>query len=270
MSVATSQPVRASAPVRLRPREHGAYTILAIPLLPAVLIGGLSTVGILTIVAAVAGFMAHEPLMVAWGRRGQRAQSATPAAMRLLLSLLLVAGVSGIAAVWLATDRVRVALVGCTVLAGIGFAISVSGRQRNLAAQLVGIVGLTLPSAAVMLSGGVDFSLAVGLCSAWVLGRVATTTAVSGVVARNKSSMQRRVPMVNDLILALVAAAFVFGMSSGIREWTTIVPLLMAALALRFWPPAMKDIRSLGWRLVAVNVVTCLWMVAWYAPRLVQ
>ncbi len=268
MSVATLQTSRPMAPARLRPKEHGAYAILAMPLLSALLIGGVTTVGVLTILASIAGFVANEPLMVAWGRRGQRARSATPVAARVLSGLLLIAAVSGSSAMWLGSANVRVALLACAVFAGIGFALSVGGWQRTLSAQLTGIVGLTLPSTVVLLAGDVELWLAAALCSAWVLGRVATTTAVRGVVARSKTSMQRRVPLVNDVILILVAAAIVVGILAGMREWITISPLFLAAVALRFWPPAMKDIRNLGWRLVAVNVVTCLWMVVWYATPL--
>ena len=265
MSVATLESAPPMDPARLHPKEHGAYAILGMPLLAALLIGGVTAVGVLTILAAVAGFLANEPLMVAWGRRGQRARSATPTATRVLVTLLLIAGVSGSLALWLGTPGVQTALLGCAVFAALGFGLSAGGWQRTLTAQLVGIVGLTLPSVVVLLAGGIELRLALALSSAWMIGRVATTTAVRSVVARSKASLQRRVPFINDVILLLVASAAAIGMSTGIGEWITVSPLLLAAVALRLWPPAMKDIRNLGWRLVAVNVVSCVWMVAWYA-----
>jgi len=63
MSVATLEPARPITPARLHPKEHGAYEILGMPLLAALLIGGVNAVGVLTILATVVGFLANEPLM---------------------------------------------------------------------------------------------------------------------------------------------------------------------------------------------------------------
>lgn len=257
-----------STTVRLHPREHGAYAILGMPLLTALLIGGLTSVGLLTTVAAIAGFLANEPLLIVSGRRGKRTRFSAPFARRALVALLSVAIACGGLALWQGTTGVRVALVACGLLAFAGFGFSATGRQRSLTAQFIGIIGLTMPSAAVLLAGGVDVWLTMGVCSAWILGRIATTTSVRSVVARHKASLHRRVPRGNDLILVLVAATFVAGLTLDLQAWLTVSPLLLAAAALRVWPPDVRDIRQLGWRLLAVNVVSCLWMVAWYAAPL--
>ena len=46
------------------PREHGAYGQLAFPLVTALVIAGVTLSGVLIAVAAIAGFLAHEPLLV--------------------------------------------------------------------------------------------------------------------------------------------------------------------------------------------------------------
>ena len=63
-----------SDPNFLVPREHGAYGQLAFPLITSFLVAGVSTVSLLIAASVVAGFLAHEPLLVLVGRRGARAQ----------------------------------------------------------------------------------------------------------------------------------------------------------------------------------------------------
>src|SRR5262245_1035268 len=56
------------------PKEHGAYGQVAFPLATAFSIAGPSTAGLLLSVAAIAGFLAHEPAVIALGLRGSRAR----------------------------------------------------------------------------------------------------------------------------------------------------------------------------------------------------
>ena len=270
MNTAINVPQPHSPQVQLRPREHGAYAILSMPLLAALLIGGVTPVGVLTTLAAVAGFLANEPLLVVWGRRGQNARQSEPVARRALVALLSLAVISGASALLLGTAIIRIALASSALLAALGFAFSVTGHQRTLTAQLVGILGLTAPSAVVLLAGRTDTWLTLALTSAWVLGRVATTTSVRSIFSRQRASQNRRVPRIHDLILFSVGAVLIAGCFSGIAAWLTTTPLLLAAVLLRIRPASIQGIRRLGWELVAVNIVSCAWMVIWYAgPHMV-
>src|SRR6188474_1875399 len=56
------------------PREHGAYGQLLFPLGAALAIAGVHPSGMLTATAAVAAFVAHEPLVLLLGGRGARAR----------------------------------------------------------------------------------------------------------------------------------------------------------------------------------------------------
>ncbi|MEO1979672.1 MAG: YwiC-like family protein, partial [Fuerstiella sp.] len=154
MSGATIQAVGATAPVRLHPKEHGAYAIVGVPLVVALAIGGLNTVAVLATIATIAGFVANEPLMVLSGRRGERARLSTPSALLTLELLLLTAVLFGSAAFWFGSEKVRAALIACVFFAVAGFAMSAAGWQRTFIAQVTGIIGLTLPSAVVVLAGG--------------------------------------------------------------------------------------------------------------------
>jgi len=52
---------------RLRPREHGAYAMLAFPATSGLVLGGASWAGAAFIGMALAGFLAHESVLVVLG-----------------------------------------------------------------------------------------------------------------------------------------------------------------------------------------------------------
>src|SRR5512138_1977206 len=60
--------------VVLFPREHGAYGQLTFPLVTSLAVAGVSAPALLLALSVIAGFLAHEPLLVVLGRRGARAQ----------------------------------------------------------------------------------------------------------------------------------------------------------------------------------------------------
>jgi hypothetical protein len=267
MSGATIQVVGTTSPVRLHPKEHGAYAIVGVPLVVALVIGGLNPVAVLATIATIAGFVANEPLMVLAGRRGERARLSTPSALSTLQVLLLITIFFGSAAFWLGSGRVQVALIACTAFAVAGFAMSVAGWQRTFIAQLTGIVGLTLPSAVVLLAGKMDSLSAVCLSAAWIMGRVATTTAVRSVVAFQKTSTHHHVPRINDIVLAFVVLGCAGGFFSGVFECLLITPLIASAIYLRLQPPLISHMRQIGYSLLAANIVSGLSMIAWYGTN---
>jgi len=268
MTTAAIRPSGAIPPVRLHPKEHGAYAILGVPLLVALILGGLNTVAIFTSLATIAGFVANEPLMVMSGRRGERARLATPSALHTLKFLLLTTLTAGTAAFWLGSADVRLTLFACGVFAAAGFAMSAAGWQRSLTAQLTGIVGLTLPSTAVLLAGGTDSGAVIRLSSAWVIGRIATTISVRSVVAFQKTSTHHHVPRLNDVLLTLAVLMCVIGATSISRECLFVLPLIASALYLRLRPPQIRHMRRIGYALLAANAVTAISVITWFTGAL--
>ncbi|MDG2131502.1 MAG: YwiC-like family protein [Fuerstiella sp.] len=256
--------VGTAAPVRLHPREHGAYAIVGVPLVVALAIGGLNSVALLGTIATIAGFVANESLMVLSGRQGERARLSTPAALSTLTVLLLITIVFGSSAFWLGSEQVQVTLIACTFFAVAGYAMSVAGWQRTLVAQLTGIVGLTLPSAVVLLAGEIDSASIVCLSAAWIIGRVATTIAIRSVVEFNKASTHHRVPLTNDVILTAAVLACGSSVFCGMSECLLITPVVISAIWLRLQPPLIRHMRQIGWSLLAANIISGLWMIAWF------
>lgn len=253
-----------AVPPQLHPREHGAYAILGVPLVAALLVARCQPVACLIAVAAVCGFLAHEPLLLVCGRRGGRhLEFRSQAALRLMW---LIAGalVAGGCAYGLGSADVRLGLIISLAAATAGLLPSLWGMQRTLAAQLLALLILTLPAAVVLLAGGLSMTTAWSVWALWVLGRTTTTVAVRSVLASHRSASFHQVPMINDVLQAGATVLCVAAVGCGLTEGLLVWPLVCAAFWLRLRRPATRQIRQMGWGLLAVNVVSGLWMVAWY------
>lgn len=246
------KPVPAAAAAKLKPKEHGAYAILGIPLVTALLIAGPTLTGVCVAIAATTGFMAHEPLLVAWGLRGARAQRNTPAAKQRLAWLLSVSGICGTVALVLGTTAVRVSLLGCLVLAVVGFALALSGKHRSLFGQLWGVVGLSATCLPLLFAGGMPLPQVVDFWMVWLLGFSATTMAVRGVIAAQK----RQPRGIYWGIMALLIAA-VSGLSlSGHSHVLVALPMLAMSVYVMAWPPPAKYLWRIGWSSLGCTLAT--------------
>lgn len=112
---ASSSSAAARRVVSFLPREHGAYGQLALALLVAHLTGPSGRAAWFLTLAA---FVSHEPLLVALGRRGERARiRAGSKAQRLLIALFgtgLLAAAAGLA---LGPNSARWSALACAALA---------------------------------------------------------------------------------------------------------------------------------------------------------
>ena len=139
--------------VDLKPKEHGAYAILAFPIVSGLAITGGTLVGALVAVTSLAGFFAHEPLLVAWGHRGPRAKRETPEAAPRAIILMAIGALCGIVAMGMGAFNVRMALVACLLLAAASFVIALRGKHRTLGGQLFGMLALSVPCVPILLAG---------------------------------------------------------------------------------------------------------------------
>ena len=242
---------------KLRPKEHGAYAILGIPVVSALIAGGLTLSGFCVAIAAVAGFLAHEPLLVAWGHRGRRAQRSTPTAKLRLVVLLLIALVAGCTALISGSESVRWSLIACLVIASIVFAVAMAGRHRTLGAQLLGVVGLSLPCVPILIAGGISVSGAMMVWAAWLLGFSATTIAVRSVIAAQK----REPRWAHTTILCVIS--LLIGAGAVLRIYWPLVtlPMIVPSWYLLIAPPPAKYLKRVGWTLVICTIATAALMV---------
>lgn len=252
-----TRPTSIAKPAAMEPKEHGAYAILGIPIVTSLLIAGASVSGVCIAVAAIAGFLAHEPLLIVWGRRGLRAKRSTPAAMKRLVLLLLVTLAGGTTALLLGSPAVRWALLACAVLAVTGFALAIAGKHRTLGGQLWGIAGLSVTCLPILLAGGLAVSTSLEIWAAWILGFAATTLAVRSVIAAQKRK-SRSIHWAGISVLSLVVAALTLSPYS-----LAIVTLPMLAMSwfLLFAPPSAKHLKRVGWTMVVCTVTSAGWMI---------
>jgi len=256
-SVSSSLP-HASPAANLKPKEHVAYAILAIPKATSLAITGLTVPGIRIAIAAFAGFFAHEPLLVALGRRGTRAQRSTPQAKQhlfILLGLTVACGMIGFAT---GSTPVRAGLLVCALLATSSFLLSIAGHHRTLGGQLWGVVGLSVPCVPILLSGDLSLGKTMVIWTAWLIGFTATTVAVRGVIAFQKCRW------IAIPVLTLVA---LFGLVAGLEIRhnflaITTLPMLVMSGHLLWNPPPAKHLKRVGWPLVTGTIATAVWMIA--------
>jgi hypothetical protein len=245
---------RSRSSADLTPKEHGAYAILAIPMIAALAVGGTSQAGWCIVLAAVAGFFAHEPLLIILGHRGRRVYHANPRAKPLLAVLLGVMLISsGVAFAWSGFAG-RVAVVACLLAAGIIFSIALLGKHRTLAGQLCGVAGLSAPCLPILLAGGVDVWPAVEFWLTWLIGFSCTTVAVRGVIAVQKCQPTDLMWIVLIALSLLVAINALGPLDLALAT----LPMIAISWYLMLRPPPTKYLKRVGWSLVAGTAVTAL------------
>ncbi|TWU51837.1 YwiC-like family protein [Rubripirellula reticaptiva] len=242
---------------KLKPKEHGAYAILGIPIVTSLLIAGATVVGVCVAAASIAGFMAHEPLVVALGHRGSRAQRTTPAARKRTLLLVGMMIFCGSTAMALGTNDVRLSLVACLLMAVVSFIIAIAGCHRTAVGQLWGVVGLSVPCVPILLAGPTSPALAIQLWAMWLIGFTSTTMAVRSVIAAQKRS-PRVTHWIAILALVALAGSIVF---AGHSIAIVTAPMLAMSLLLLIFPPPAKQLKRVGWTLVVGTAASAAWMI---------
>jgi hypothetical protein len=246
---------------KLHPKEHGAYAILGIPIVTALIMSDLTLLGVCVAVASVAGFLAHEPLLVAWGHRGRRAQRSTPAAKSRLAVLLLITLVAGCIALAAADSSQRWAIVTCLALAVSSFAVALVGQHRTIAGQLWGVIGLSFPCVPILMAGGANVPTSITVWAVWLLVFSATTLAVRSVIAAQKHQPRWPHALLLSMISLPVAAGAVFGADSLVLA----LPMISISWYLLIVPPAARHLKRVGWASVAGSLLTAALVISTFS-----
>ena len=259
MSTATNESAkmpRVETAANLKPKEHGAYAILAIPIVTAMVVTGPTVEGLCVAVASIAGFLAHEPLLVALGHRGARAQRTTPAAQRRLAVLLTVTVACGIIAMVVGATNLRYSLVLCCVLAITSFVLAIAGKHRTLVGQLWGIIGLSVPCVPILVAGDSPVGERMLRQVSCFCRFGATTLAVRGVIASQKrQSRALHWSIIAGLSLAVAALTW-----AGFQLPIVTLPMISMSWYLLYAPPPAKHLKRVGWTLVGGTFATACWM----------
>jgi hypothetical protein len=251
------------------PKEHGAYGQLIFPLFTAFAVTGAPLASVLTGVACVALFLAHEPLVVLLGQRGRRVQAADASrAWWSLIVMLSTATASGI----LAIDRTPPDARWTFVIPAVGavglLPVIARRREKTLAGEAA--VAITFAAAVLPICAGAGKAWAgVVIAAAYALLFVLGTLAVRGMVLRTRGGgnpgAARRTRTATLTLAALGAILALAGATNGLVSWTAVAAILPGvgfATALAAFPPSTARLKRVGWSLVGVTAVTALLLVA--------
>ena len=183
--------------------------------------------------------------------------SSTPGAWRRFGGLITTTITAGSFAFFSGGWSLRVSLAACLLLAATQFMLSIGGWHRTFAAQIWGVVGLSVVCVPIYLSAGWSVSSALIVWTAWLFGFCATTTAVRAVIANQK----RKPRILHGCMEVAIAAAIIALAVSTSRVYTAIVPMVLASGYLMAVPPPATQLKRVGWSLVAATLVSAIAMI---------
>jgi hypothetical protein len=249
------QPARGRRRVSLWPREHGAYVQLLGPVLCALWVGPINLKAVALAAAACAAFLAHEPLLVLLGRRGQRARSQSAAARWRVA--LLGAFVLAVAIEFGTNSRLHaVAALVPFLLSAIAALIVVRGRERSLSGQLISATTLASFSIPILVAEAHGLGPALRFAAGWSLVHATATLAARAYVHRRREGASALWRAAALSALALVACAALW--------WAGLLPVSFAlacapfaaiALLLSTHVLELRSPKTLGWVLTGANLI---------------
>lgn len=248
-----SGPRRPAGARSLFPKEHGAYGQLLLPLVAALAMGSPTIASAALTVAAIATFVAHEPLLVLLGARGRRAREEDGRrAARVGAACGIAATAAGAAGLWLGGEEVVAAAAPPVALALLLAPFILLGREKTAAGEIVAAAALSGAALPVALAGGVPFGPALVAWSAWVIGFTAGTSTVRGVIKRHKQGARSA----TDVALLAIATALAFALLYFQRVGAAALPMIAASWIILALAPHPRHLKKLGWTLVGSSTAT--------------
>lgn len=250
--------------MNLFPKEHGAYGQVAFPLVTALAVSGVTVPALLLGAAVLAVFLAHEPLVVLLGFRGQRARRERAAVARLWLAVLGVTATSAAAIAFLfipVSQRWALAVPAAAAVPAI--AAVVTGREKTWPGEVA--VSLAFSGAAfpMAIAAGAPRATAATIALVYALSFVLATFAVRVVILRARAGGHPAAVTASRRSVVLLAcgalAAFSAACVAESLPWTALfasTPSVVVSLYLASNPPAPAKLRTVGWSLVAASTAT--------------
>jgi len=255
-----------SDPIFLVPREHGAYGQLAFPLLTSFAVAGVSRPSLLIATSAIAGFLAHEPLLVLLGRRGARAQRDhhRPAIIALAVESTIGAA-AGLSAIVLASREMRWSLLlPLAPAALLAIAIAIEHEKRALG-EVAAAVTFSSVAVPIALAASASLRVALGIAIAFAAIFVTATLAVRVVILRvrggGKPRAERNTRITVWIVSAALLASIAWASARHVTPWATMAaaaPGVVGAVWLSMRPPSPAYLRTVGWTLVATSAFAAL------------
>jgi hypothetical protein len=242
------------------PREHGAYAQILFPLLTALALGDLGPSALLLVVSILCVFFAHEPVLIISGGRGGRAQRETTRPARRRLALLLAIGLpAGALGLWLASPNARLSAAIPLALGAMLVPLTLKRLEKTTFGELLVSFALPATSIPVAMAGGASFRVSLIAAGAWAIVFALGTLTVRGIIARAKKNVDPGLmPMIAPTLSATVVVIAVY-LAVAQRTPTlvavAVIPTALATLVFGLIGVHPKNLRRLGWSLVASNVL---------------
>ena len=216
--------------------------------------------------AAVCAFLTHEPLLTLLGQRGPRAQREwRDDAVRWFAACATVSAALGASAFVLMTPMARLA-VGvpfalALILAGLIFA----HQERTTIGEAVSATALASVAIPLAVSSGASMTTALTCAATFAAGFVAATICIHAVIAHARYPPSTRTRAMAILVTLAVLSILVTlrsrGLVASVAPWAA-APLLVVGVALAAVPPSTRQLRVVGWTLVATTAATSLVLIA--------
>jgi hypothetical protein len=250
------------------PREHGAYAQALLPLITGASLGPPTLVSLLLVAAVVFAFLAHEPLLVALGRRGARALERRERIVRRRVTLLLGAAVSsGVGALVLGDAAVRIATLPPLALGLVYAGLALGRREKSLLRDLLVAFAFSAMVVPIGLAVGGSLAAATVGASVWLVTFGLQTIAVKGTIAAGKKRARSLtlIRLTTVLSVLVIVAAVALALTT-VRPGTAslaVLPAGLHALVLAVRPVPSKHLRRVGWSLLLVDVMVLGALGAW-------
>src|SRR5262245_28496861 len=247
------------------PREHGAYGQLLLPLVTAVAIGRPSLAALALAIASVAAFVAHEPLLVLLGRRGERMRrEAHDRAFAWLAACAAIAFAAGAIGAVMLPATMRWSLFVPVAFAAPAAASMALGRERSASGEILAASALASVSFPAAIASDATVTAALTCTSAFVAGFIAATVSVRAVIsgARGPAGESRLVALATAALPLTAVAALAFGRVIHPAGLWAAAATCGAALAMAAVVPPPRYLRRIGWSLVAATLATGAILVA--------
>jgi len=247
------------------PREHGAYGQLLFPIATALAVGRPGLGALALAAAAVCAFMAHEPLLVILGQRGPRAAREQGArAWRWFSAFAALAVAFAIAALVALPSVARVALGAPVAIGLLVGAIIFSRREHTVGGEVVTAAALAALASPLALGSRATPIAARTIALVFVAAFVSATLCVHGVILRTRTppATGARVTGATAATLAVAALAVLAQVHvvAASASWAAL-PMCAGGVALVTAPPSTRQLRTVGWTLVATTALTSLVLV---------
>lgn len=248
----------------LWPKEHGAYGQIALPLIAAFAVGGVSMAGICFAIAVCAVFLAHEPALVLLGLRGPRARRelGDRAAWWLRVCLLIAAAAAVGAVATIGAGR-RWTILIPAMPALVSAIAAVRGREKTWYGVMAAALAFSCAAIPVAVAAGRPLATAAAVAAPFAAFFAISTLAVRTVILRVRGGGDPRAMAATRAATLLLA--FAAGVGLGLAAAFGLVPLsvlvaaapgLLASAVIAVRPPPAAHLRTLGWTLVAISVLT--------------